>query len=182
MKRAIMYGMLIVVLLIAWRAAHYYSTELSPVVWHAQHGFHAEVNGIRLRVPLAYEVLESPGLPTIMMIRQSAHLWHGGGMIDINFHKPPSPEAIQLMESMGVGRKAIIGEQTATLAGRPGKCVEGIPQFGNPGLDEAIRKSNVLEIDCWFGGEVEVTFQGTPNLKDEFYAVVRDAEPVQRKR
>lgn len=107
-------------------------------------------------------------------------------MIDIDFHKQPaplSPEAIRMLQSKGLQTKfQVMGEQMATLAGRPGKCTEGLPQFGDPRLDETIRKLNVLEIDCWFGGEVEVTFRGTPTLKDEFYSVIRGAAPVQGKR
>lgn len=180
-KRVVIYGTLIVVLALAWVATHYYQTELSAVAWHVRHGTHAEVNGIRLPVLIAYKVSESPGLPTLMMIKQSARFWHGGGMIDIDFHKPPSPGAIQLMESMGVGRKAIIGEQTATLAGRPGKCVEGIPQTGDARLQRLIRQRDLVEIDCWFAGNVEVTFRGSANLRNEFYSVIRGATPVQGK-
>jgi hypothetical protein len=116
------------------------------------------------------------------MIRFAGRGWQGGGTIDIDFHKQPSPEAMRLMQSLGVMRSEVVGVQEATLAGKPGKCVEGIPETGDPRLDESVRKLDVLQIDCWFNSEVEVTFLGTPGLKDEFYSVIRGAARVEGKR
>jgi hypothetical protein len=100
-------------------------------------------------------------------------------MIDVDFHKQPSPEAIQLMQSRGLMQSQVVGERMTTLAGKPGKCVEEIPQIGDGRVQELLREGDLLEIDCWFGGEVEVTFRVTANLKDEFYSVIRGASPVQ---
>jgi hypothetical protein len=181
-KRVAIYGAIIALLLMAWAVADYYSTEIFAVFWHVRHGSHAEVNGIRLPVPLAYEVLESPGLPQLGMIRFAGHAWRGGGMIDINFHKQPSPEVLRLLQSRGLMKSQVLGEQKATLAGTPGKCVEGIPETGNAQLQKLIRDRDFLEIDCWFAGEVEITFRGMANLKNEFYSVIWGAVPVEVKR
>jgi len=181
-KRLAVYGATIAVLLMAWAVANYYSTEMFAVWWHLRHGSHAEVDGIRFPVPFAYEVSESPGLPRLAMIRFEGHAWRGFGVIDIEFRKQPSPEAIELLESRGIGRKTIVGGQEATLAGKPGKCVEAIPQIGIAQLQELMRQRDTREIDCWFGGEVEVTFRGTASLRDEFYSVIRGAAAVQGKR
>jgi len=72
-------------------------------------------------------------------------------------------------------KSQVVGEQIATLAGKPGKCVEGIPETGDAQLQKIIRDRDFLEIDCWFGGEVEVTLRGTANLKNDFYSVIYGA-------
>ncbi len=181
-KRVAIYGKIIAVLLMAWAATQYYSTEIFAVFWHLRHGSRAEVNDIRFPVPLAYEVLESPGLPRLAMVRFAGHAWRGGGMIDIDFHKQPSSEVVRLLQSRGLMKPQVVGEQMATLAGKPGKCVEGIQETGNAQLQKIIRDRDYLEIDCWFGGEVEVIFRGTANLKTEFYSVIHGAAPVEVKR
>jgi len=180
-NRVAIYGAIIAVLLMVWAAARY-STEIFVVLWHLRHGSHAEVNGIQVPVPLTYEVLESPGLPRLMMVRFAGHAWRGGGMIDIDFHKQPSPEVIRLLQSRGVMKSQVVGEYMATLAGKPGRCVEEIPETGDAQLQKIMHDRDFLEIDCWFGGEVEVTFRGTSSLKNDFYSVVRGAVPVEVKR
>lgn len=172
-KRVAIYGAIIAVLLIG--SAADYSREIFAVFWHLRHGSHAEVRGIRFPVPLEYEVLESPGLPWLTMVRVAGHAWHGGGVIDIDFHKQPSPEFVRLLQSRGLMKSQVVGEQIATLAGKPGKCVEGIPETGDAQLQKIIRDRDFLEIDCWFGGEVEVTLRGTANLKNDFYSVIYGA-------
>jgi hypothetical protein len=103
-------------------------------------------------------------------------------MIDIDFHKQPSPEVVRLLQSRGLMKSQVMGEQMAMPAGKPGKCVEGIPETGNAHLQKLIRDRDFLEIDCWLDGEVEVTFRGTANLKTEFYSVIHGAVPVEVKR
>lgn len=157
----------------------YFSTELSAAFWHLRHGFYTEVGGVRLRVPLAYEASDSDGLATLSMTRMAGNLWHGSGEISIDFHKQPSPEAVRMLEFRGVPRKTKIGEQTASFAGRAGNCVESIPQTGNDLLQNLMREHDFREIDCWFGGNVEVSLRGTANLKDDFYSIIRTAAPTQ---
>jgi hypothetical protein len=180
-NRVAIYGTIIALLLMAWAAAHY-STEIFVVLWHLRHGSNAEVNGVRFPVPLAYEVLERHGLPQVMMVRIAGHAWRGGGTIDIDFDKQPSPEVIRLLQPRGVMKSQVMGEHMATLAGKSGKCVEEIPEIGDAQLQQLLRDHDFLQIDCWFGGEVEVIFRGTANLKTEFYSVIRGAVPVEVKR
>jgi hypothetical protein len=180
-NRVATYGAIIALLLMAWATAHY-STEIIAVLWHLRHGSHAEVNGIRFPVPLAYEVSESHGLPRLGMVRFAGHAWRGGGMIDIDFYKQASPEVVRLLQSRVLIKSQVEAEQMATLAGKAGKCVEGVPETGNAQLQKIIRDRDFLEIDCWFGGEVEVVFRGTSNLKSDFYSVIQGAVPVGVKR
>jgi hypothetical protein len=178
-KRVRIYALVIAALVGAALTIGYFSTELSAIAWHVRHGFYTEFGGIRVRVPLAYEASDSRGLPRLSMLRMAGHLWHGGGAISIDFHKQPSPEAVRLLESRGVLKKTKIGEQTATFAGRPGNCTESIPLTGDARLQELIQERNFREIDCWFGGNVEVMLSGTANLKDDFYSIIQTAAPAQ---
>lgn len=179
-KRLRMYAIVIVAIVAVMSAIGYFYTELSATVWHLRHGFHAEVGGVRVKIPLAYETSGSNGLPSLLITRMGGNMWHGGAAISIDFHKKPSPELVRLLELRGAMKKTKIGEQTAVFAGRSGTCVESIPQTGNERLQMGIQSMDYREIECWFGGNVEVTFRGTGNVKPDFYTVVQSATAIQR--
>ena len=119
MKRLAIYGMLIAVLTIAWAAAHYYSTELSAVVWHARHGFHAQIGDIRVRVPLAYEADDPHGLPWSSISRMPGCFSGPGGFIMFDFRRLPSPEDIEAGEALLRQRGFKTQVQRVKLAERP---------------------------------------------------------------
>jgi hypothetical protein len=178
-KRLRMYVIAIVAIVAVITAIGYFYTELSATVWHLRHGFHAEVGGIKVRIPLAYETDGSNGLASLLITRMSGNMWHGGGAISIDFHKQPSPEVVRLLESRGAMKKTKIGQQTASFAGRSGNCVESTPQTGNERLQRSMQSIDFREIRCWFGGDVEVTFRGTANLKNDFYSIIQSAALAQ---
>ncbi len=184
MKRRIKaYIIVVIALIVAYSASIYSSTEISALIWHARHGFHAQLGGIRVRVPLAYEASDAAGPTSLLIIKQAGHLQRGGATIIVDFQKLPSLEAMQTAEAM-LRKPAVtnkkVGERTATFAGRSGTCVEYVPEFADPRINELIREHDMREIDCRFG-DVAVSLIGTANLKDDFYDIIQTAEPVRRK-
>ena len=133
-------------------------------------------------VPLSYETDDPKGLPELTMIRRSGRLWHGGGIVMIDFHHP-SPEAVQAVESMLPNKLVTrnkVGERAVTFAGRPGTCIEYIPQATDSRLNEIIKALDSRDIDCWFG-DVAAQLIGTTKLADDFYNIIQTAEPIRRK-
>ncbi|MCU1255986.1 MAG: hypothetical protein JWM83_2285 [Candidatus Angelobacter sp.] len=178
-----MYVVILLVLLAAAGAMRYYYAEISALAWHARHGFHAELRGIRVQIPLPYEADDSAGMPTLLITRYAGHLWHGGGVISIDFGKQPSIEAMQAAEAMllkgSVGvKRTKVGERTAVFAGRQGTCLEFIPEIDNSLINKLIRERDIRDIDCRFGGDLSVRFMGSANLKSDFYNVIQTAESV----
>lgn len=173
-------------LLAAAGAMKYYFTEISALAWHVRHGFHAELRGIRVRIPLPYEADDPAGLPTLLITKYAGHAWHGGGFISIDFRKQPSPEAIRVAEAMlPKGRAGLkrtkVGEQPAMFAGRAGTCTEYKAQVGDSRIDELIRQLDMRAIDCWFDGGINVQLIGSANLESDFYNMIQTAEPVKGK-
>ena len=176
-KRVVIYGTLIVVVALAWAAAHYYSTELSAVVWHVRHGFHTQIRDVRVRVPLAYQVDDTHGLPWFSFTRLPGRLSGPGGFIMFDFRRLPSPEDMEAAEALlrqkdtqTQVQRVRLAERPATFAGRQGRCVE----YSVLPLQDA-------EIDCRFDGDASVQFIGSSNLRDGFYRMIQTAEPVKRK-
>jgi hypothetical protein len=181
-RRLKVYGGIALAVVVAWAALDYFSVETAALAWHVRHGFHAELGGIRMRVPLSYEADDPTGLPGLTMIRRSGRLWRGGGIITIDFNQP-SPEALQAIEAMHPNKlieKNKVGERTVTFAGRTGTCIEYIPQTTDTLLNELIKATGSRDIDCWFGG-VGVELLGTASLKEDFYNIIQTAEPTGRK-
>jgi hypothetical protein len=182
-RRIRAYIIVVVALIVAYGAIIYSSTEISALIWHARHGFHAELGGIRVRVPFGYEASDFAGPTSLLIIKQAGHFQRGAATITVDFQRQPSLEAMQRAESMrpkgDVTRKKV-GERTATFAGRSGTCVEYVPEFVDPRISELMREHDMREIDCRFG-DVAVELIGTANLKDDFYDIIQTAEPVRRK-
>lgn len=175
------YGFVALAVLAAAGVMTYGNAELSTLVWHLRHGFHAEIGGIRVRVPLAYEADDPHGLSSLSITRLPSRLWHKGGVIIIYFQKLPSPEAMESADALlrksdpGTGMKRMrVGERTAMFAGRQGTCVEYNAEIVRPPV-------NGYEIQCRFGADVSVELIGSPDLKNDFYDMIRTAEAVKRK-
>jgi hypothetical protein len=180
-KRLLIYGTLIAVLTLAWAAAHYCSTELSAVLWHIRHGSHAEIEGIRLTVPLTYEADDPGGLPSLSIMKLAGHLSGPGGIIMIDLRSRLSLEALEAADAPARQRgikpeidQVRLGDRPATFAGRRGKCVEYRTEVMQPRLQG-------FEIVCGFEGDVSVQFIGSSNLRDDVYNIIQTAEPAKRK-
>jgi len=176
-KRLAVYTLIIALLLVAWVAVHDFSTELSALAWHAQHGFHAQIGDFRVQVPLAYEADDS-----FSISRMPGRLTGPGGFIMFDFQQRlPSPEQREAAEAL-IKKKGYklplqtvkVAERPAAFAGRPGKCIEYSPAIAELRLVTA-------EIDCNFDGDVSVQFIGSGNLRNDFYNIIQTAEPAKRK-
>lgn len=183
MKRRLeVYGAIVLALVVVWAVLDYFSVEAGDFVWHLRHGFHAEVGGIRVMVPFSYQADSPQGLPELTLIKSGGRISHGGGFISIDF-RHPSPQAVEAVEAMLpnklVTRKRV-GDRAVTFAGRSGTCVEYIPQISDSRINEIIQATDPRDIDCWFG-DLGVELLGSSNLKEDFYNIIRAAEPVQRK-
>ena len=159
----------------------YSYNELSAIAWHVRHGFHTEIAGIRLSVPLAYEAEDPHGLPSLSITKLPGHFSSAGGFILIDLHSRRTPEGIEAAEALARqrGMKPAIdrireGERAAVFAGRQGKCVEYRTEVAQPRL-------RGFEIVCGFEGEVSAQFLGSPTLKSDFYRIIQSAEPVKGK-
>jgi hypothetical protein len=139
-------------------------------------------------VPLSYEADDPHGLPSLAIVRLPARSWHGSGFISIDFGKQPSPEAVEaahvLLEEKGFNtgtKRTKVGELEATLAGRPGRCVEFNLQDDNTVVNALIAQNDIREIVCQFSGDVSASLLGSANLKRDFYEIIQTAETTQRK-
>ncbi|HET9839488.1 MAG TPA: hypothetical protein VFR84_14750 [Candidatus Angelobacter sp.] len=159
----------------------YAYSELSALVWHVRHGFHTEVWGTRLLVPLSYEADEPNGLPSLSITKLPGHFSGAWGVILIDLRSRISPEGVEAADALARQRgikavidKARVGERPAVFAGRQGKCVE----YRNEVVEYRLQG---FEIVCGFEGEVSVQFLGSPKLKDDFYRIIQSAEAVKGK-
>jgi hypothetical protein len=173
----------VVVLAIVYCAFRYARPELSALLWHTPHGFHAEINGIKVPVPFSYEA-DSNGIGSLTLMKTEGMLQPGAGFIMVSFFPRLSPEAEQrveeLMAKKGGMTKTRVGERTVTFAGRSGTCIEFTQKIGDRLADEMLRKLDLRAIDCRFG-DVNVKFGGSANLKDDFYGIIQSAQQIGRK-
>jgi hypothetical protein len=175
------YGLIVLTLAAAVAVISYANSELSALVWHVRHGFHAEVWGIKLLVPLSYEADEPQGLPSLSITKLPGHFSGPGGDILIDLRSRISPEGLEAADALARQRgikpvidKVRVGERPAVFAGRQGKCVEYRTEVVEYRLQG-------FEIVCGFEGEVSVQFLGSPNLKGDFYHIIQSAEAVKGK-
>ena len=154
--------------------------------WHLLHGFHMEVNGVRIWVPYSYH--PSPVFDGERVVALTA--WHGlsatprdrvrDGSILIGFDGPRQ-ETVPLM----VGPHPVepyfeSGEQKLTMAGRAGVCKEYA--FDLASSKNSLADKDTRTIYCWFGTDLRVSFLGGPSAQRTFYAVIRSAQSMGEKR
>lgn len=179
-KRLKLYGLVIVGLVAATILIQYGFAELSAIAWHVRHGFHAEVGGIRLRVPLLYEADDPHGLPSLFISR-SPGLLGPGGFITVDFQKLPTKEqrdaAEGLLKEKGFQSgitEVRAGKRIVSLAGRQGTCTEY-----NVTMNKL--RINSYEINCQFSGDVSTMLMGSARLKNDFYSIIESAQPLEAK-
>lgn len=186
-SRVQVYGGIVLVLFIAFAILKYADSELSAALWHLRHGFHTEIGRTRIWVPMSFEADDPHGLPWLFMMKSPGIFVPGGGFITINFQRLPSPQSMELADSLlkKMGKdygssRAKVGERNATFAGRSGKCVEYDTESRLPSpLESYVVKG--YEIQCRFDPDVSVMMIGSPRLKDDFYKIIQTAEPLKAK-
>jgi hypothetical protein len=185
--RVILIALIVVVpIVITGRAL--FHPETDALAWHAIHGSSVEASGIRFSVPILYQpFLGSSPAPGLMLI-------HFNGTVRFAITPPSRLRMARIMflfKKLEVPRESLLdrfsdvwskegyhqtGERAVNLAGRQGKCRE----YSGPPLhsDEISFGDKDIQIFCYFGDDVGVTFGGTPDAVDDFYGIVRSAEPV----
>lgn len=187
-KRLKVYGLIVATLLATAFLVTFWSTELSAISWHLRHGFHADLGGVRVRVPFSYEASDPHGLPSLWIDRLPGVLWRDGGFIFLDFQRLPSPEAIEAAESLlkskgkdiGISRMRV-GERTAMFAGKQGKCIEYNTRASLPEPLKGYAMTG-FEIQCRFGDDVSASLMGSPTLKNDFYNIIQTAKLINEKR
>jgi hypothetical protein len=157
--------------------------EVSTLLWHLKHGNHADLGPYRFRVPLSYEVDDPHGLPSLSITKFPNHLQLGHAMIWIEWRKhsaveePGSHQFDQMLQRM---RAQKIADRSVNLSDSRGACVEY--KYDRSAEDPRIvALINSEQINCVFEGDFVARFTGSPELKDDFYQMLRTAQRVKGK-
>jgi hypothetical protein len=179
-KRFKIYGSILLSLIAVYALVTFGNADLSAITWHLRHGFHVDLLHTRLRVPFTFEADDAEA-HSIWLARRPGILWHEGGFIWFNFASVSSPEALEAAEAILQKRgfkppespvnRSRVGEQATVFAGHPGRCLEYNLKMVDLHID-------AYEIHCWFSGDVETMFLGSPRLRDDFYNIIQTAEPL----
>lgn len=147
--------------------------------WHVRHGFHREMNGIKFSVPLFYQeerALDDNQL-ALVTYRSPIHSEHASITVDFltkTSRQASLPIAGEDAESLGLVLK---GQRNATLGSRAGTCLESVQsQLVLPGYSAP----TLMYIECRFGDELDVRFDGSQSAVPEFYSFIESAREVSR--
>jgi hypothetical protein len=146
--------------------------------WHVRHGFHREVAGIRFSVPLFYqEESASPNRLSITEYRSPVRSPHAFITVD-RLPSPPKPALVPLAKEEAETLGLIpMGQRNAILASQAGTCMEySQDQLVLAGY--SIR--TLMYIECRFGNDLDVRFDGSQDSAPEFYSFIESARKADR--
>jgi hypothetical protein len=158
--------------------------------WHLQHGSHAEVDGVRIRVPYFYRADTFDGRIVALsawrrpFVTDRADM--NAGSILIGF-AGPNQQPLGLMNGPRPGRYVLSGPfqerggRKLTLAGRSGECKEYSFDLES-GKNSSFVDKDTRTIYCWFGTDLRASFLGGPSAQRTFYEVIQSAELAEGKR
>lgn len=145
-----------------------FGANMFSLGWHATHGFHREINGVRFYVPLLYREDNGSVYNEFSFYTYRSALFSKEGSITIDFPKHESgmssgPMYSKSQKMLGV---FLVGQRAATLAGQPGNCFEY-------GLNETTLNLQLAPtrvwIQCRFGPNMEASFNGSANAAPDLY-------------
>jgi hypothetical protein len=175
-------GLLFASILAAIVATDFYLFGLNIFAfgWHMRHGFHRETGGFRFKVPLFYQESDSVTMNQFSIDSFPSPIRSKSSSISMEFppwssNKPVLPLPDELAPSAGLG---LLGQHSARLASRSGKCIEYMQQGGLT-LSAIRAELQPVWITCQFG-DVSATFDGTRNAVPEFYEFLESAREVKR--
>jgi hypothetical protein len=179
-KRALLrVGLAITIVLADW---YLFAGYIPAVVWHARHGNHVDMNGLRFRVPLLYEEDHSGRMNELSISTLGGPYKRKFGFITIDFHRqapaePDSQEGVARLASVGLRKSASV---RLRLAGREGTCFTYVAITTG---EDAPAPAQIMagNISCTFGNDLGVSFNGTPNAVPDFYAIIASAENIKGK-
>lgn len=155
-----------------------FKANLFAIGWHLRHGFHQQINGFRIRVPLFFEPSEGDMLNQLSMDSFASPVHRGRSSINIDF--PPWSSArlgemLALEDGQGLGLTPI-GQRAARFADRQGNCMEF--RWNLRSLDPRPPERDPLRIICRFG-DIIADFDGTREETHEFYMILSSAKRVE---
>jgi hypothetical protein len=176
------------VIVIAAGAANCFMPETIAIAWHVRHGFSAETNRLRFKIPLLYSAdvdrqgqsIQITTLSGAARYRLTSPEQFKMALIDVRAAQPARGSAEQdvatrrdLMARLGYQHQ---GQRDAMLAGTTGKCMEYAgPPIGDSGVHFGTKN---IEIHCTFGDFLSASFTGTPGAVNDFYELLQSAEPI----
>jgi hypothetical protein len=156
--------------------ADYFLSETLALGWHLRHGFHAEMNGIKFKVPVLYREDHEPKLLEISFSTMPGRYNRKMAVLTVDFHKQPpaaqDPERGARLVRLGVKESA---PRPVRMAGHDGTCVEQSPLYQE---DTGRMLKGNYTIRCSFADDLYVSFWGTQNAVPDFYTIVQSAEAV----
>lgn len=177
---------IIVVVLIGWiivlAGIALFFWEPQQFRWHWRHGFHADVYGMRFRIPWHYHVENVSADGSTIISGHARNFstdparWHYGAIfLSKGLLEPEDPHATLPPNSSFVKT----GDRTLVLAGVQGKCseYEGLPTKSG---DHTLGTKTIV-IQCSFRNRVDVMFDGTPPAVADFYAIIGSAETIRER-
>ncbi len=154
--------------------------NLFALTWHASHGFHREMNGIRFYVPLLYREDDGSVYNEFSFYTYGSALFRKDGSITIGFPRQESGTSFRPMDQksqrmLGV---SLLAQRSATLADQSGECFEyGIDVLT---ISATRHGSGRVWIECRFRDDLRASFDRSSSAIPDFYDFLDRARLVQR--
>lgn len=158
-----------------------FGANIFALAWHASHGFHREMNGVRFHVPLLYQENDGSAYNQFSFYTWPSAFHHKDGSITVDFQKQPSKKPFQPLDerSQQALGMSLRGQRPAKLANQSGNCFEY--RIDELTLIPARHGSERVRIECRFADDVLASFNGSSNAVPEFYSFLNEAELVKQK-
>jgi hypothetical protein len=150
------------------------------LAWHASHGFHREMTGVRFYVPLLYREDDGSVYNEFSFYTYRSLFFRKDGNITIGFQRQRPEISFQPMDqnSQHALGMYLHGKRSATLANQYGNCFEyGIDVLT---ISAARHGSGRVWIDCRFRDNLRASFDGSSSAIPDFYDFLNRAKLVQR--
>ena len=146
-----------------------FGPQILAVIQETSRGFHLDVHGVRFHTPMFYTSSTGDAYDVYHFVTVPSPTRHKNSKITVDFKKqPPALDQPLSQEGMTYLGLRLIGERTATLAGRSGSCLE----YETP--------VQFVQINCRFASDLHARFFGSPNTVEEFYTFMNRAEVLSR--
>ncbi len=155
-------------------------TNLFSLTWHASHGFHREMNGVRFYVPLLYREDDGSVYNEFSFYTNRSPLFKKDGSITIGFQNQAPKVSFAPMDQKSQHMLGVqfLAQRSATLANQSGDCFEyGIDVL----MINATRHGfGRVWIECRFRDDLRASFDGSSSAVPDFYDFLDRAKLVQR--
>jgi hypothetical protein len=157
-----------------------FGADIFAVAWHATHGFHREMNGIRFYVPLLYKEDDGSVYNEFSFYTYRSTLFRKDGSITIGFQKQKPESSFQPMDQNSQHALGMYFQEQRSirLANQSGTCFEYGIDFLRLG---AVRPGpQRVWIECRFTDALRASFNGSSNAVPDFYKFLNESEPVKQ--